>query len=136
MEERLKQKARINNLHKVLILVLKTIPMISALCYCMNTFLMLFGVDAPIFSLLCGMSLLPWLFIYIASFVFKFCFYHRLCLYYIIIVDILNGFDYYLNLPVSDIFLISVHLCLTFVIFILVIIFYVKCHKRTSCKLD
>ena len=67
-EERLPKRS-----HKLLLLVLKFIPMVTALCYLLNTVFACFGIDTPILSHISGMSLLPWLFILIATFVFRFC---------------------------------------------------------------
>lgn len=87
--------------HKLLLVVLKFIPMITALLYFMNTVFSCFGIDTPIFSHIAGMSLLPWLFIMIATYVFRFCIYHRMFLYYILTSDVVSIIDYYIGIPVS-----------------------------------
>ena len=47
----------------------------------------------PAANNIAGMSLLTWIFMYIATIVFKFCSYHRIFLYYILIVDTINIVD-------------------------------------------
>ena len=90
------------NLYKLLIVMLKYIPMIISLFYLINTITAFIGIDIPILSTISGMSLLTWIFMYIATIVFNFCSYHRIFLYYILIVDIINIIDYYISIPISD----------------------------------
>ena len=76
--------------------------MIISLFYLINTITAFIGIDIPILSTISGMSLLTWIFMYIATIVFNFCSYHRMFLYYILIVDTINIVDYYIGIPVSD----------------------------------
>ena len=90
------------NLYRLLIVMLKYIPMIISLFYLINTITAFIGIDIPILSTISGMSLLTWIFMYVATIVFNFCSYHRIFLYYILIVDIINIIDYYISIPISD----------------------------------
>lgn len=90
------------NLYRLLIVMLKYIPMIISLFYLINTITAFIGIDIPILSTISGMSLLTWIFMYIATIVFNFCSYHRMFLYYILIVDIINIIDYHISIPISD----------------------------------
>ena len=90
------------NLYRLLIVMLKYIPMIISLFYLINTITAFIDIDIPILSTISGMSLLTWIFMYIATIVFNFCSYHRMFLYYILIVDIINIIDYYISIPISD----------------------------------
>jgi hypothetical protein len=47
----------------------------------------IFGVDIPILASIAGMSLIPLIFMYISSYVFKFCEYHRMFLHYIVAIN-------------------------------------------------
>lgn len=88
-EARLKSK----NLYKVELYLLKIMPMVIALAYLVNTVSSYFGVDIPILASIAGMSLIPLIFMYISSYVFKFCEYHRMFLHYIAVNDIINIYD-------------------------------------------
>ena len=46
-------------------------------------------------------ALLVWLFLYLSSFVFKFCRWHRMFLYYILIEGIINWYDYEFIIPLE-----------------------------------
>lgn len=87
---------------KLLILMLKYIPMLISLVYVLNTALSYFYIDIPVLSNIAGMSILPWIFMYLSSIVFKFCLYHKMFLYYILVTDMINIIDYYINIPVED----------------------------------
>ena len=97
-EARLKSK----NLYKVELYLLKIMPMVIALAYLVNTVSSYFGVDIPILASIAGMSLIPLIFMYISSYVFKFCEYHRMFLHYIAVNDIINIYDWYIGISVTN----------------------------------
>lgn len=123
------EKSRRSNLHKLLLSVLKYIPMVIALCYMLNT---MFYIE-PL-SNIAGVSLLTWVFLYLASVVFEFCSYHRMLLWYILIDDILNIVDHYWNIPISTDNLIRIHNILVGITLFIVLILYVKDNKITVRK--
>jgi len=97
------EKSRTNKaLHKTEIMVIKTIPCVLSLCYIANTILSYCGVEVEIFSMLGGLSLIPFIFILISSFVFGFCKYHRMMIYYIGISEGLAWIDHYHEIPISN----------------------------------
>lgn len=99
----MEEKSRINKtLYKTELLLLKTIPYVLALCYALNTVLSYFDIDLVILSAICSIGLIPFLFLLVSSFVFKFCKYHRVMIYYIGVTETLAWIDYYWKLPISD----------------------------------
>ena len=113
-------------------MLLKVIPMITALGYLLNTILLYVGIDAFILSYFVGMSLLPWIFILISAFVFRFCIYHRMFLYYILSAEIINIIDTYIGIPISDFNLLIVHFIIAGVFLFLILYFYVNHCKKPS----
>ena len=105
VEEGLRSKA----LYKAGLSVIKVIPVLTALCYLTNTVLSYCGLDMPLLSIIAGMSLLPLLFLYLSSYMFRFCSYHRMPLHYILVSDILNIYDEYLGIPLPYRALFCVH---------------------------
>ena len=89
-------------LYKIEILLLKTIPYILAFSYALNTVLSYFDIDLIILSMLCSIGLVPYTLLLISSFVFKFCKYHRMMIYYVGITELLSWIDYYHKIPISD----------------------------------
>lgn len=121
-------------LYKILLISLKIISMLIALCYMLNTAFACVNIDIPVLSNLAGMSLFTWLFLYLASIVFRFCAYHRMFLYYILITDIINIVDYYIDIPISDFSLIMLHGLITGLSLFVILILYVKNHKRVTTE--
>lgn len=115
-------------LYKLLILMLKYIPMLIALCYLLNTLASVFGLVCAVFSHIAGMSFLTWIFLYLAAVVFRFCMYHRMFLWYILIDDIINIIDYHIGIPVSDFHILGIHLIIAGIF--LFIILYLHQKKR------
>ena len=126
MEEPLRRSS-----HKLLLVVLKFIPIVTAFCYLLNTVFALFGIDTPILSHLSGMSLFPWLFILIATYVFRFCIYHRMFLYYILVSDLINIADYYIGIPLSTFNIIMLQFSVAGLFLFLILYTYAKCNKKT-----
>lgn len=124
-EEGLKSKT----LYKVFLILLKYIPVVIAIAYILNTLLCYTSIDAPVLSNIAGISLFPWLFMYVATYVFKFCTYHRLLLYYVLLDDIINIKDYYVPIPIQDEEALMLHTALIGILVIILLINHVKNNK-------
>lgn len=122
------EKSR-ENKYKLLILVLKFIPMLTALCYMTSTIFNYFNYNIEPLSNIGGMSLLTWVFIYLASMVFKFCSYHRMFLWYILVDDLFNIIDYYWSIPISTDNILMLHNIWIGITLFIVLILYVKSNK-------
>lgn len=118
-------------LYKIELYLIKVIPFILACVAFLNTVLSYFNIDIPLLSYIGGMSLIPLLFLYISSFVFKFCLFHRLSLYYITLNWTLNIVDFYIIIPINDRYMMSMYLIITFIFIVLAI--YGHC-KEKFCK--
>lgn len=113
-------------LYKILLIFLKYIPAVIALSYMMNTAMAYINVDVPQLSIFSGMSVLTWIFIYLASVVFRFCLYHKMFLYYIILTDIINLIDYYIGIPLSDFNILAIHSVITCIFILVILYFYIR----------
>lgn len=125
-------------LYKVTIAALKIIPMLLALCVILNMLFDFFGIDSFIPSLLGGISILPLIFLYLTSYVFCFCAYHRMFLHYIVVNNVLTYTDYYIGLPFGNDMLFMIHVLIIGVFLFLVLYLYRKerCSRlsRKSCS--
>ena len=128
MEENIDRR----RLYRVEVYTIKIIPMLLALTSLLNTILSYFDIDAPILSYIGGVSILPLLFLYLSSYVFKFCTYHRLFLHYVSLNWILNIVDYYWGIPVSDKSLFLLYLSITGVFLYLILYFHQKEVKKNK----
>ena len=88
-------------LYKVELLAIKYIPVVIAFIYFLSSVLSCVNIEAPILSYIGGMSLLTIIFLYLTSYVFRFCEYHRLPLHYIVVSDVINYIDYYIRIPLG-----------------------------------
>lgn len=59
--------------------------MLLAICCILANILAYYDINVWIINLLGGVSIIPLLFIFLVSYLFKFCTYHRIPLYYIVI---------------------------------------------------
>lgn len=116
------------SLYKVFIWLLKKIPCWIALLYIVYTMLSFFYIELGIIGYIASCSLLTWMFLYVSSFVFKFCIYHRIPLYYIALNDLINIVDLVFVLPVNTLSLMMVHIALIGIFTTIYI--YFKRHER------
>ena len=87
---------------KLQLKIIKILPMIIAFIYILGTVLNYYDVNTVMLNLLGGMSFLPLVFLYVASFAFRFCEYHRMFLHYIAASDCINWLDYVINIPITN----------------------------------
>lgn len=120
------------SLHKLTIGVLKVIPMLLALISLLNSTLSYFGIDIVLFSYIGCTSLLSLSFIYLASYCFGFCAYHRMFLNYVVVNDLLSIYDYYIGIPVSDIGMFLIHIMITGVFLYIILYLHQKCKNDKS----
>ena len=111
------------SLYKIEILLLRIIPYALALGYAFNTVLSYFGIDLVVLSMICSTGVIPYLFLLASSFVFKFCKYHRMMIYYIGVTELLSWIDYYHKIQISD-NLYFVMLFITLGIFLFLFTYY------------
>lgn len=129
MEEKLLNK----RIYKIELYLLKIIPYLIMLCYFVNTTLSYNGINISLPSLIGGLSLFPWIFLYLSSYTFRFCFYHRLPLFYVLISDGIAYYDIEYGVPIADRTLFSLN-CIIAGITIFIIAFckikYGKCNNK------
>lgn len=126
---------RNKNLYKIELYLLKVMPMLIAAIYLINTVLSYYDIILPVLSYIRGLSLIPIVFMYISSYVFKFCSYHRMFLHYIVINDLINLVDYYYTLPISDWQLLVLHMSIAGISLFIILYLYVKSHRKAT-KVD
>ena len=114
MEEKLKKNLK----HKSFLILNKYIPHLICLLYIVYTILGFFGIDTFIIGSITDVSALTFLYLYTTSIIFRYCYVHRLPLYYIAINELITCLDYYVGIPISDFKLLIIHIlvigCLIF----------------------
>lgn len=119
-----------NALYRKVLGYIKILPALLALCDALNTLSCLFGYNTAIFSYIGGISILSLAFIYLMSYVLRFCTYHRMFLHYVVFNNIVGCIEYYIGFPVNVDVCLSVFICYTF--FFLVITLYLYLHRYDS----
>jgi hypothetical protein len=126
VEESLRSKT----LYKIEIGLLKIIPMVLAGIYLSNTILSYFlDIDLIILSYIGGISLLPLMFLYLSSYVFRFCIYHRVFLHYITLNELILILDTHIGLPISDLEYFCLQMSIFGISLFLFLYLYVKSNK-------
>ena len=121
------EEKQIRNLkHKSFLIIIKFIPHFIALFYVIYTFLGFLGIDAIVLGYFVNVSLLTWIYIYLNSLIFRYCYVHKLPLYYIITNDAITIIDNYYNIPISDFNLIVIHLQLIGLLIMGYSFYYIK----------
>lgn len=125
-----------NSLYKIELHWIKIIPMVIAVLSFLDTILSYIGYEGATLSYI--IALLVWLFLYLSSFVFKFCRWHRMFLYYILLEGIINWYDYTFIIPLELRPMIAIQLVIAFVFICLGLYFhkYDKHPCRKDCSKD
>ena len=110
--------------------MLKIIPALLALFDIINTILGFLGIECHWVSFFGGISFFTLAFIYLSSYAFQFCVYHRMFLHYILATNILSIIDYEIGIPISNLNLLRIHLVL-FGLFLFLILYLYK-HEKSK----
>ena len=96
-------------LYKLEIISLKFIPYILAILCFINTILLNIGIVMSLLNAIGFVSPIVLIFLYLSSYTFKFCEYHRVPLHYIVLNNILNSLDYHFQFAITDYDFILIH---------------------------
>ena len=113
-------------LYKVTVIVLKILPILLAFITLLNSILSYFNIDLIILSYIGEVSLITILFIYIASYTFKFYEYHRMFLHYIVVTWIINIIDLYIGIPINDLEYLCLQMLVAEISLFIILYFYLK----------
>ena len=117
-------------LYRFFLRFLKVIPMVMAGLFLLNTILSYFDIDYSIISYLTGIGLIPWLFIMLSSYTLRFCEYHRMFLWYLLVNNVVCWIDENYGLPVSDRGYLILHFIIAGLFLFLVLYCHQKCRRN------
>ena len=112
---------------KVFVLVSKVLPMVLAFCHLLNCIFGYIGWNNVILGYISGISILTICYLYLVSYLINLCGYYRMFLHYCVIIDIINIYDYYIGIPITNIQLMFLYIIIT--IIVMFIILYLKFFK-------
>lgn len=117
--------------HKLMIFTLKILPAVMASSYLIELISTLLGFGTQVLINFIGMIAAPVLFMYLASYVFKFCEYHRMFIHYVLIIEILTTTKWYFPLIVTGTVLLNITFVLSVLLIIGIILFNIsKIYKK------
>lgn len=116
--------------HKIFLILLKTIPIILAAIYFANSLLRILGINLWIFNLFGSVSIMSLMFLYLASYAFQFCSYHRMFLHYISVITIYNILDLCFVFNVSNNNLFISLMIITFIFMVITLYKYLNNKKN------
>lgn len=118
------------SLYKIEVFIIKIIPVVLALICFLNTLLCYLGIDLLILTYIGGVSFLTIGFLYLSSYVFKFCSYHRMFLHYVTTINIISYIDMEYGIPLSN---FSLHILYTSLFLLFTFVFlYLKLNEQTN----
>lgn len=104
-------------LYKHTLRLIKTMPILIAICDMMNTFFYIFNIDLGLLSYIGGCSFLTILLLYLLSYTFSYCAYHRMFIHYVVLNNTLSIIDYYNIIPIHKlIYLVLLGITLFFIL--------------------
>lgn len=121
-------------LYKTEVYLIKIIPMLFAFLTLLNTTLSYFSLDLPVLSYIGSVSLLTLILLYLSSYVFQFCSYHRIFLHYVTITWVLNIVDLYIGFPIGDFCYLCLQLSIAGICLFIILYLYVKNNKKISTE--
>lgn len=96
-------------------IVIKYTPFVIAIGYLIMACASCFGLMFPFISSLCYLGIVPFIFLLSVSKLLKFCSWHRLPLWYSIIIDLLNASYFYSNVTLDGKLMVAIYLVITIV---------------------
>ena len=120
-------------LYKATLALLKRLPMIMAFSYLMMLFCFNFIPEYVIIPHILGTIVPMMTFLYITSYVFKFCAFHRLFIHYYVFIDILNVTDHYFCNYLNEGVVTFLHDSGTIIFLITALVMYIYKYKKDKC---
>ena len=102
--------------HKELLVLIKFSPHFIAILYAIYNLASIFDIDLITLGYMVHLSIFPWTTYLFLSKLFRYCWIHRLPLYYILCSEILTIGDNFLNYTIQESNIICLHLSIFFVL--------------------
>lgn len=103
------------------ITITKVIPVLIAIVHLINSILSFIGSNDIPLNYIGGISLLPIIYLYAASYTFGLCNYYRMFLHYSVVIDVINTYDYYIGIPLNDKNYMILFVCITIITMLIII---------------
>ena len=108
------------------------LPFIIAALYILSTILDYIDICSTLVNYI--VYLMFFLFLYVSSYVFKFCEYHRMPIHYALGINPINVYDVYVGIPVDNYSMFGIYSIFTGIAIFITVYLYVKSHKKPATK--
>lgn len=115
--------------YKLTVLYTKYLTVLLAIVDIIHTSFSYFNIDAFSLTIFDGLSICTTVLLYLLSYTFSYCKYHRIPIHYMLVSNSLAIIDYYIGIPLTD----KALYCLYLIIFGIFTIWYVATYKKTTC---
>lgn len=109
---------------KIFRIYLKVVPTIIGIFYFINTILSYLGYNIKIINYIVFYLLIG--FLYLASYLLRFCEYHRMFLHLAVVIHIINLYDYYIGIPIDYFDIMILYSIITLMFMFIAIYFKLK----------
>lgn len=117
-------------MYKLELICVKYTPIIISFFTITSILLSFIGIDISLYGNLLGASLLSTIPMYISSYVYRFCAYHRMFIHYLVIIHLIDICDRLFIIPVSDYNLLVLYLSITGICLFIILYLYLKYGDR------
>lgn len=121
-------------MYKLELLSVKYIPILIALIVLLNAILSYFDIYLDALNYIAGTSFLTLIPMYIFSYAFKFCEYHRMFIHYILTHKLVLTVDLYIGIPISDLTLLGLNLIIAGIFLFIILYLHQKCKNDRNDK--
>ena len=116
-----------SSLYKLEIIIIKVLPFIIAALYILPTILDYIDICSILVNYI--VYLMFFFFLYVSSYVFKFCEYHRMPIHYALGINLINVYDVYVGIPVDNYSMFGIYSIFTGIAIFITVYLYVKGRK-------
>lgn len=121
-------------MYKLELVCVKYIPILIAIIVLLNSILSFYDIYIKELNYIAGTSFLTLIPMYISSYVYKFCEYHRMFIHYILSHKTVETIDLYIGIPVSDNNMLAVYLIIAGMFIISILYLHQKCKNDRNDK--
>lgn len=119
-------------MYKLELICVKYIPILIALITLIDNILYYYDIDFELINYVAGTSFLTMIPMYISSYVYKFCEYHRMFLHYMVVNKVVVMIDLYIGIPLGDFMLLVLYLIMAGIFAFLALYYHQKYGGRKN----
>ena len=113
-------------MYKLELASVKYTPIIVAFSILIGLIFSYLEIAIPLIDTLFGASIIATIPMYISSYTYKFCSYHRMFIHYIVLVHLVDTCDILIGIPLDDFNLLILYLIITGILAFIILFLYLR----------